>query len=128
MIEAEIPPEELRELYIDLKGLHPTVLFQGKLGPFMRDIRDETMVYPPPNAESAYVRTDHLKGKWFYNVIDSLSAEVGNFAKYAGYVHGPGQVAVHRATGWKRLYEIGDEKSKAFIKMIEDKIDKIWRS
>jgi hypothetical protein len=127
MIEAEIPPAELRELMIDLHNLHPSILLQGKLGPFMRDIRDETMVYPPP-VESPYVRTGKLGEKWFYNVIDSLSAEVGNYAKYAGWVHGPMQVEVHRGHGWRRLLEIGDEKSKAFIKMIEDKVDRIWRS
>ena len=128
MIEAEIPPEDLRELMLDLKGLRPEHLFKGHMGPFVKEIGMQTGKYPPPMADSAYVRTGHLGRSWYYNVIDSLSAEVGNLAIYAGWVHGPKQVDYHGAHGWRRLYEMGDKTMKAFVRKMEERIDRIWRS
>jgi hypothetical protein len=127
MIEAEIPPEELRELMKDLKGLRPEELLKGELLPFVKVVGKHAGKYAPP-VNSPYVRTGHLGRSWYYNTLDSLSAEVGNFAKYAGYVHGPRQIDVHRGHGWKRLFEIGEAAITAFIKTIEIKAERIWRS
>ena len=128
MIEAEIPPAELRELEKDIKALYPEKLLKGELGPFVKEVGAQVGKYPPPVPASSYTRTGHLGRSWVYNVINSLSAEVGNFAKYAGYVHGIRQVEQHRAHGWRRLFEMGGDMWDEFIDKLSEKAGRIWRS
>jgi hypothetical protein len=63
-----------------------------------------------------------------YAVLNSTSAEVSNAATYAGYVHGEEQIALHGKHGWKRLFDVGEERLVDFIKKMVDKVERIWTS
>ena len=126
MIEAEINPNDLRELRIAMKGLQPEELLKGELMPFAKGVSEKAGWYPPDFPGNTYMRTGLLGRSWVYGLIDSLSVEVANMAYYAGYVHGPEQYPVHRAHFWRRLYEVADDKIDEFIQKINDKIERIW--
>lgn len=126
MIEAEIDPRDLREFNIDMKGLHPDKLFKGELLPFVKAVAKEAGHYPPDFPGNTYTRTGNLGRSWKYAVLSSTSAEVGNAAHYAGYVHGHEQISLHAGHGWRRLFEIGDKRLVAFIRKIEAKVSRLW--
>ena len=126
MINAEIDPRDLREFQVAMRGLHPRKLFKGEWLPFVRAVSVETGHYPPDFPGNTYSRTGNLGRNWRYAVLSPLSAEVGNAAIYAGYVHGQEQVSVHASHGWRRLFEIGDKRLAAFIEKIAAKVSRLW--
>lgn len=129
MIEAEIDPRDLIEFNLDMDRLKLEKLLEGELGPFAKSVIGYAGKYPPPVEGSTYIRTGNLDRSWYYKLLDRLSIEVGNMAFYAGYVHGDEeQVPWHGEHGWRRLREEGEKTLIAFIRKMEEKIDRIWRS
>jgi len=126
MITAEIDPRDLREFHIAMKGLHPEVLFKDEWLPFVKGIAEIAGEYPPDFPGNTYTRTGNLGRDWRYAVLSPTSAEVGNAAVYAGYVHGHEQIPLHAGHGWRRLFEIGDKRLAAFIQKIEAKVSRLW--
>lgn len=127
MITGEIDPRDLREFHLAMRGLHPNRLFKGEWLPFVKAVAREAGHYPPDFPGNTYTRTGNLERNWRYAVLSPTSAEVGNAAHYAGYVHGHEQISLHAAHGWRRLFEIGDRRLAAFIKKIEAKVSRLWR-
>ena len=132
MIEAEIDPRDLLEFNLDMDALKAAELLKGELGPFAKSVGVFAGKYAPPVPESTYVRTGHLDRNWYYKLLDRLSVEVGNLAFYAGYVHGDIegydlQVPWHGEHGWRRLKEEGEKSLKAFMRKLEEKIERIWK-
>ena len=108
MIKAEIDPRDLLSFKVAMKGLRPAELFRDEWLPFVRGVRVEAGAYPPDFPGNTYDRTGNLGRNWMYAVLSPLSAEVGNAAWYAGFVHGrDDQWELHASHGWKRLFEIG---------------------
>jgi len=125
MIKAEIRASDLAELKRDLKALQLKNLLRGELDPLGASIIQKAGAYPPPTANSR--RTGRLGRSWQSKVWD-MKLEVENYASYAGYVHGEEQTATHRATGWKRLFEVASTQTDKLMKKLSDKIDRIWRT
>lgn len=128
MIEAYIDPDDLRELTLDLARLKPENLLKGELLHFATTVGITAGKYAPNFPGNTYVRTGHLGRSWYSHALGDLAAEVGNLAIYAGWVHGPQQVAIHRAHGWRRLFEMGEEMLDDFVKKIADRAGEIWQS
>lgn len=126
MITAEIDPRDLREFLVDMKGLRPEELFKDEWLPFVKAVGEEAGEYPPDFPGNTYDRTGNLGRNWKYAVLSPTSAEVGNPAVYAGYVHGREQIELHAGHGWRRLFEIGDKRLVEFIKKIEAKVSRLW--
>ena len=132
MIEAEIDPHDLLEFNLDMDRLKTAELLEGELGPFAKSVGMFAGKYPPPVPESTYVRTGHLSESWYWRLLSPVSVEVGNLAFYAGYVHGDIegydlQVPWHGEHGWRRLKEEGEKSLVAFIRRMQEKIERIWK-
>ena len=126
MITAEIDPRDLREFVLAMRGLDPKELFKDEWLPFVKAVAEDAGMYPPDFPGNTYVRTGNLGRNWRYAVLSPLSAEVGNAAVYAGYVHGHEQISLHAGHGWRRLFEIGDKRLADFIRKIDAKVSKLW--
>lgn len=128
MIEAEIDPNDLRELYFDLDALQIEELMEGELVPFAQAVIRHAGKYPPPVEGSSYIRTHHLDESWYYRLLSRVSIEVGNLAVYAGYVHDEDdQVPWHGEHGWRRFQEDADKTIVAFMRRMLEKIERIWK-
>ena len=128
MIEAEFDSLEIKMLLQDLKGLRPENLLKGELAPFALAVGKQIGRYPPDFPGNTYRRTQHLSRNWYYELIDPLAIELGNLARYAGWVHGPKQVSLHAGHGWKRLFEEAPKYVAAFLRKIATKAGRKWRA
>lgn len=90
-------------------------------------IVEEVRTYPPPRANSTYVRTNRLKKGWSISKM-SGSVEISNDVEYAGWVQGESQVQIHEETGWIKLWDSATGNLNAGIQTIWEKIASIWRS
>ena len=125
MIEAEVNPRDLMEFHLAVDGLDPDKLLQGEWLPFLRGIHYDIKPYPPMLPKQKYKRTGHLGNSWEYEVLNPRAAEIGNVARYAGYVQGVEQAAIHTGR-WKRLVDVGERALEEFLERLAKKVDRIW--
>jgi hypothetical protein len=52
--------------------------------------------------------------------------ELGNRASYAGWVHGPYQVPIHKDRGWKQLLTVATEELPELIRKMAAQVERIW--
>jgi hypothetical protein len=127
MIEGEIDPRDLRELYFDLDALQVEELMEGELAPFAKAVGMHAGRYPDPVPDSDYIRTGNLSRSWYTKLLSRVSVEVGNLAVYAGYVHDiDDQVPWHGEHGWRRLQEDAEKTIVSFMRRMMEKIERIW--
>ncbi len=125
MIKIVYDEKQLKELMKDLKALHPKKLISRHLDPLGKSIIEIAGEYPPPVSTSK--RTGRLGRSWYHRVF-GLDLKIGNLASFAGYVHGEEQRVFHRQHGWKRLFEVAGDEMTKFIKRLEKKVDKLWKT
>ena len=100
--------------------------------------------YPPPTAanqppEPYYIRgrgtqtksgnrggSERL-GTQFYTDAAGMNTTIGNRASYADYVVGEGQAHFMAPKGWRKLYEVAQEKTAQIVKVYQAWIDKTIR-
>ena len=125
MIEVKIEGHDLRELNRDLSALKPSKLLKDDLNQLGRGIVQEARRYPP--SRTSYKRTGLLGRSWMY-AVRGLDVHIENPAKYAGYVMGEEQIALHRKHGWRRIFDIATTETEKMLKNISREIDKIWKN
>jgi hypothetical protein len=128
MFSVEWDQEDINQLNISLGGLIPEELVKGELMPFTREFMEYVSTYPPPKADSSYIRTNNLWESWHYAQVNPLTTQVTNYAVYAGYVQGREQVAMHKETGWRRLYEEAPKWARMLIDKLAHKAGIVWSS
>lgn len=75
------------------------------------------------------LKSERLGTQW-YVVADysSMQTVVGNRASYAPYVHGDEQAHRMAAKGWRRLFEVAQEKIAQITEIYQAWIDRIIRT
>ena len=126
MFEAYIPPDELIDLDLAMKGLDAKSLLEGEWGPFLDHAVEVISKYPPVPANSKYLRTGHLWASWHSEQVDALTGQIQNVAEYAGWVHGHEQTAQHKGTGWTYAWDKAKWLAGFFVEKIGDKAEAIW--
>ena len=123
----EWDPEQLDELNIALDMMMPKELMKEELPRLGYMVEHETKGYPPPKPDSKYVRTNNLFEGWRREVMP-MKLHFWNVVDYGIFVQGREQVDMHRATGWKRLFEVAEAQVERFIYHLEMRINKIWNT
>jgi len=142
-MQMEIEPASLARLKRTMDKLgHPEVM-QPVMKLIAHDIMTKTRAYPPevPRRtvgwwyERGYgwqldgVRqkqtSEDLKSKWYVKAFPTY-AEIGNLARYAGWVHGDVQRYVHQKRGWKKLYDVALDEMPALLRAAAAHCRKIW--
>jgi len=100
--------------------------------------------YPPPTAANQpptpyYIRgrgtqyasrntgTSERLGTQFYTEAEGMNTTIGNRASYADYVVGEGQAHFMAPKGWRKLFEVAEEKKTQIAKVYQAWIDKTIR-
>ena len=126
MIEVQFEPRDIVGLDLAMKRLDAKVLLQGEWNPFMVRFIELVGKYPPDFAGNTYKRTGHLGRSWTKQVVDPLTARIGNDAIYAGWVQGHEQMAYHAGHGWQDAFERAKDLIWHLIEKIGDKAERIW--
>lgn len=138
----------MTHITITITGLEPIVKSLGELGAAKwlkallktsaKIIGDRTGVYPAPvptyqrgwgpiyaSGRKSKKKTSENLGKQWYVKSSDFSAEVGNRASYAEFVHGERQAKFHGARGWRKLLVEANAESDNLEHQIEKKIASI---
>ena len=127
MFQVEWDQEDLNELNISLDGIMPKELMRENAPRLAHMVEYGAKGYPPPKQGSSYIRTNKLFEGW-KREVKPMAVRIFNPVDYGIFVQGREQVAMHRATGWKRLHEIAEAQVERFIYFLEMRINKIWNT